>query len=251
MMALLLLLGGPLLLSAASAADAPACHIFPGATYGMGQIATGAAADAGECCAQCTASPLCQAWTFHKKPSAADPEKNCYLKDNVKPESPPRKIDPHNNTLSGLTAGPTCTPHASVCASGEPCPVCGAPICSCTSKGPVRESPFGCLPPHDTLPFCDRTLSVHERVLDLVGRINATDKPNLMTARGKGGNGQHMQSLPALGVPAYYWGTNCLHSLNGGQCVVDSHNKTRCPVRPHSPCAHPSPSQQPRFPVQL
>ena len=122
-----LLLGGPLLLSAASAADAPACHIFPGATYGMGQIATGAAADAGECCAQCTASPLCQAWTFHKKPSAADPEKNCYLKDNVKPESPPRKIDPHNNPLSGLTAGPTCTPHASVCASGEPCPVCGAP----------------------------------------------------------------------------------------------------------------------------
>jgi beta-glucosidase-like glycosyl hydrolase len=35
---------------------------------------------------------------------------------------------------------------------------------------------------------------------------------------------------PALGVPAYYWGTNCLHSLNGGECVVDSHNVTKCPT---------------------
>ena len=39
-----------------------------------------------------------------------------------------------------------------------------------------------------------------------------------------------MQSIPALGVPAYYWGTNCLHSLNGGQCVQDSKNQTRCPT---------------------
>ena len=38
-----------------------------------------------------------------------------------------------------------------------------------------------------------------------------------------------MQSLPELGVPAYYWGTNCLHSLNGGSCVTNSKNETRCP----------------------
>lgn len=39
-----------------------------------------------------------------------------------------------------------------------------------------------------------------------------------------------MQSLPALGVPAYYWGTNCLHSLNGGKCVNDSKGTERCPT---------------------
>jgi hypothetical protein len=65
---------------------------------------------------------------------------------------------------------------------------------------------------------------------DLVARINDTDKPNLLTARGKGGGGKEMQALPALGVPAYYWGTNCLHSLNGGQCVLNSKNETRCPT---------------------
>ena len=66
---------------------------------------------------------------------------------------------------------------------------------------------------------------MHDRVLDLVKRVNDSDKPNLLTARGLGGGGSKMQSLPALGVPAYYWGTNCLHSLNGGQCVVDSNNQ--------------------------
>jgi hypothetical protein len=48
-------------------------------------------------------------------------------------------------------------------------------------------------------------LSVKDRVKDLISRITDADKPNLLTARGKGGNGQHMQALPELGVPAYYW----------------------------------------------
>ena len=75
---------------------------------------------------------------------------------------------------------------------------------------------FACRPPHDTYPFCNRSLPVSERVADLVARVPDEDKPNLLTARGRGGNGQHMQSIDSLGVPAYYWGTNCLHSLNAG-----------------------------------
>eukprot|EP01047_Picozoa_sp_COSAG01_P127518 COSAG01_NODE_56788_length_316_cov_0.728111_1_plen_104_part_11 len=39
-----------------------------------------------------------------------------------------------------------------------------------------------------------------------------------------------MQSLPALGLAAYYWGTNCLHSLNGGECIIDSKGVGRCPT---------------------
>lgn len=79
-------------------------------------------------------------------------------------------------------------------------------------------------------PFCDTTLAVADRVNDLISRINNSDKPNLLTARGRGGNGEQMQAIPALGVPSYYWGTNCLHSLNGGRCVVNSKNVTVCPT---------------------
>lgn len=209
----------------------PQCHIFSGETLGQGQIKTINAKTPGDCCDACTENDECAAWTYHSP--AELPTGNCFLKDNVKPLVPPRKADPHNHTMSGLTSGSTCVPNAQpvqLCPQGYPCPDCGAPVCSCVNKGPVRESPFGCLPPHDKLPFCDSSLSVHERVLDLVSRVNDSDKPNLLTARGKGGGGTHMQSIPALGVPAYYWGTNCLHSLNGGQCVQDSQGQTRCPT---------------------
>ena len=47
---------------------------------------------------------------------------------------------------------------------------------------------------------------------------------------GRGGNGHQLQALPALGVPGYYWGTNCLHSLNGGYCVNNSKGEQRCPT---------------------
>jgi hypothetical protein len=215
----------------APAASPQSCHIFGGQTLGQRSIKIISAKTPGDCCDACTSNDLCAAWTFHSPNEM--PTENCYLKDNVKPLVPPRAVDPHNHTMSGLAAGATCVPNAhpvELCSQGYPCPDCGAPVCSCANKGPVRESPFGCLPPHDKLPFCDSSLSVHERVLDLVSRVNDSDKPNLLTARGKGGGGTHMQSIPALGVPAYYWGTNCLHSLNGGQCVVDSKNQTRCPT---------------------
>lgn len=71
---------------------------------------------------------------------------------------------------------------------------------------------------------------MHDRVLDLISRIDDKDKPNLMTARGRGGDGKHMQAFPELGVPAYYWGTNCLHSLNSGVCVNNSKGELRCPI---------------------
>ena len=61
-----------------------------------------------------------------------------------------------------------------------------------------------------------------DRIHDLIGRINDTDKPGLLTARGN-------QALPYLGVPPYYWGTNCVHSISDiASCVQDSRNATRC-----------------------
>jgi hypothetical protein len=242
------------------------CYLFPGETIGSGEISAIATKDAAGCCAACNADTECVTWTFHKKfPSGTT--KNCFLKDNTTPLQPPRPVDKNNETLSGLTeASATCTPNATpvmLCPQGFPCPTCGTKKqCSCYTPHPPKPVPpsptkaFACLPgrPGADLPFCDMKLAVEDRVKDLISRINDTDKPNLLTARGKGGNGAHMQALPALGVPAYYWGyvlcaelhswcamhvpnsfyfsssTNCLHSLNGGQCVLHSDNTTHCPT---------------------
>jgi hypothetical protein len=73
---------------------------------------------------------------------------------------------------------------------------------------------FACLPPHDGYPFCNTSALIEDRVRDLVSRIDNAIKPNLLTARGHGGDGSHLQNISELGVPGYYWGTNCLHSLN-------------------------------------
>jgi beta-glucosidase-like glycosyl hydrolase len=65
---------------------------------------------------------------------------------------------------------------------------------------------------------------VPDRITDLIGRINDSDKPGLLTARGN-------KALPYLGVPPYNWGTNCVHSISdAASCVQDSSNVTRCPT---------------------
>lgn len=71
---------------------------------------------------------------------------------------------------------------------------------------------LACRPPHDRFAFCNTSLPLAARVDDLIRRIPPEAKPNLLTARGKGGSGSQMEALPELGVPAYYWGTNCLHA---------------------------------------
>ena len=90
--------------------------------------------------------------------------------------------------------------------------------------------------PRRAYPFCDTTKPIDDRVTDLISRIHDADKPNLLTARGgKGGHSStadKMQPLPYLGVPEYYWGTNCLHSvnnvLNGTGCLPGQVGK--CPA---------------------
>ena len=83
--------------------------------------------------------------------------------------------------------------------------------------GDVRDR-LGCqLPTHTDYPFCDTSKSVAERAADLVSRIKDEDKPALLTARAD-------RALPYLGVPSYYYGTNCLHSAIT-ECAGD-----RCPT---------------------
>ena len=75
------------------------CHIFAGATIGQKQMQTLNASTPGACCDKCTATAGCAAWTYHRSTHG------CFLKDNAKPLVPPRHVDPHNGTMSGLPAG--------------------------------------------------------------------------------------------------------------------------------------------------
>ena len=87
---------------------------------------------------------------------------------------------------------------------------------SATLVVPTDRKP-ACLPPfRDTMPFCNTSLSIEERVADLISRIKTEDKPGLMTARGwPQGN---LTGLDYLGVPAIDNGLNCVRSVQS-TCV--------------------------------
>eukprot|EP00039_Didymoeca_costata_P012075 m.172797 g.172797 ORF g.172797 m.172797 type:complete len:176 (+) comp15376_c0_seq12:49-576(+) len=74
---------------------------------------------------------------------------------------------------------------------------------------PPPPAPPACQGKFASFPFCDTTKSTEERVADLVSRIKDEDKPGLLTAR-------NMTTLPYLGIPEYYWGTNCIQSVENG-----------------------------------
>ena len=94
----------------------------------------------------------------------------------------------------------------------------------------------------DHFPFCNTSLALDERVWDLVKRIPESKKPNLLTARGwlhtspfvKPGYPDYggRQALPELGVPSYYWGSNCIHSAQFANCTSDGRCSTAFPSHP-------------------
>eukprot|EP00930_Biecheleria_cincta_P068790 TRINITY_DN56620_c0_g1_i1.p1 TRINITY_DN56620_c0_g1~~TRINITY_DN56620_c0_g1_i1.p1 ORF type:complete len:828 (-),score=123.36 TRINITY_DN56620_c0_g1_i1:71-2341(-) len=73
-------------------------------------------------------------------------------------------------------------------------------------------------------------MPIDERVWDLVGRIADDKKPNLLTARGYRKTSR--QALPELGVPSYYWGSNCIHSSMSANCTEDGRCSTSFPSGP-------------------
>jgi hypothetical protein len=202
------------------------CHTFPGQVVGAGFLPKGGGnvSTASECCDRCGALGNCASWTWHSNGA-------CFLKDNAKPS----QGKPNQGTVSGLHPGPICHPkqQPSMCPAGAPCPLCGHPsICPCDydphAKPPPPPAPKplvpACTPPHDKYRFCNTSLSVEERVTDLMNKIPDSTKPNLLTARG----GHGLQNYSDIGVPPYYWGINCLHSVGAG-CTSDGHCPTNFP----------------------
>ncbi|KAG7389753.1 hypothetical protein PHYPSEUDO_009673 [Phytophthora pseudosyringae] len=68
------------------------------------------------------------------------------------------------------------------------------------------------------LPFCNVSLSISERVEDLLSRLPLDEKATLLTARAS-----PRGNLSSIGLPAYNWGANCVHG-------VQSSCGTNCPT---------------------
>lgn len=85
-----------------------------------------------------------------------------------------------------------------------------------------------CQPPFDSLPFCNTSLSLDERVDDLIERIwttNASNIPWQLTARNFGKN-----AFPELGLQEFDYGLNCIHGVQSS-CILDSSSgQTYCPT---------------------
>ena len=168
--------------------------------------------DAGTCCELCGSETSCKAFTYHGSGPTVSPSKRatCWFKANDHGQQ--------------LTANSTVSGCKGMCSAQPPPKPAPAPA---PPPGPPQ---WACRTEFDHFPFCNASLSIDQRVEDLISRINDTSKPNLLTARG----GPHgMESFPELGVPAYYWGTNAIHGIDNGECTADGHCPTGFPSGPN------------------
>ena len=152
-------------------------------------------ASSGDCCSACYDFGYgCQAYTY--EPST----KICFLKDNTKMG---------NKTSDRVSGKPGAGPRPA---------------------GNKTVSTRACLPPHDTYPFCNTSLSIEERVDDLISRLNDDEIPPLLTAReGGGGSPGPPGNISRLGLPEYDWGLNCIHGVQS-TCGFNTKGDPACPT---------------------
>lgn len=86
-----------------------------------------------------------------------------------------------------------------------------------------------CRPPYDkTMPYCDTSKSVNERVDALIALIHDDEIAPLLTAReGGGGSPGPSGAIDRLGLPEYDWGVNCIHGVQT-TCGTGSDGQPRC-----------------------
>lgn len=60
-----------------------------------------------------------------------------------------------------------------------------------------------CQAPLNTFPFCNTSLSLEDRITDLIGRLTPEEMVSMLTAR-------HPTNVSAIGLPAWDWGMNAI-----------------------------------------
>lgn len=67
-------------------------------------------------------------------------------------------------------------------------------LLAASSTVPVNTVTYdtrACQAPYNTYPFCNTTLSLDERIADLISRLEPSDIPPMLTARHGGRNGEN------------------------------------------------------------
>ena len=78
--------------------------------------------------------------------------------------------------------------------------------------------PVACYNSFDSFEFCNTSLSIEDRVYNLISLLTLEEKAKLLTARES-----PLNFIPRLGIPEYDWGANCIHSAQarcGTECAT-------------------------------
>ena len=67
--------------------------------------------------------------------------------------------------------------------------------------------PVACSKNFNSYKFCDTSLSISDRVDNLISLLTLEEQATLLTARES-----PLNFIPRLGIPEYDWGANCIHS---------------------------------------
>jgi hypothetical protein len=170
----------PFLVCMLVAADAiSSCSFAKDVVYGNGNNVGKAqkVQDADACCNLCNGNSKCGTWAF------GTTDGKCYL-HGLNDFTPTQKPDRISGNRSTTPAAPT------------PAPAPIAPVMACTGN-------------YSHFPFCNASMSLDERINDLLSRIPDERKPDVLTAR-------NPTPFESIGVPTYYWGTNCIQSVENG-----------------------------------
>lgn len=82
-------------------------------------------------------------------------------------------------------------------------------LLSCSAllgQGADARSAFACGKEFAHLPFCRRTMPIHNRVKDLIGRLTLQEKIRLLVNNAAG--------VPRLGMSGYEWWSEALHGVS-------------------------------------
>jgi len=148
----------------------------------------------GECCSRCQANSKCKSFAFHTHSF------DCWLHGAITGSTG------QSGVVSGVPPGVL-----------PPLPPPPAPM-------GVPSGPDACSPGTNgtSFKFCDHTLSMDERLDDLIERVELDEIALELTAR-------QSEPIERIGVPSYYWGTNAIHGMQNVQCLPAEHGG-KCPT---------------------